>query len=205
MKKSRRALVFTVPQGRELHYLKIKPHTGEHGDYVGRRWAPFFHAYGYYLPREGNRNPEELDTSLKRKSKHALEHALYENLVMLPLGVNAVLFNMIGSVLWAESESYFAYWDGHVSFGSSHLTAHWIGYGLATLLIKKGLTIWTLPLLLWAIRTLIEFFFMWKNDGFKVTSANDGMSDFRTDHLAHMGGIVAGVLTAWVTRKKRLY
>ena len=198
MKKSRRALVFNVPKGRETHYSKIK------GEYLGRRWAPFFHAYGYYLPREGDRNPKNVDLSLKRRSKHALERVLYRNLVMLPLGVNAVLFNMIGSVLWAESESYFAYWDGHVSFGSSHLTAHWAGYGLATLWIKKGLTIWTLPLLLWALELFIEFFFMWKNDGFKIASDFDDMSAFRTDHLAHMGGIVAGGITALLTKNKRL-
>ena len=133
-----------------------------------------------------------------------MKYVLYENLVMLPLGVNAVLFNMIGSVLWAESESYFAYWDGHVSFGSSHMAGHWIGYGLATLMLKKGLSFWTLPLLLWAVKVLYDFVGMWRHDDYHVTS-KDTTSDFRTDHLAHMGGVVAGALTAWVTRKKRLY
>ena len=195
---SRRALIFNVAPGKELHYRKIK------GGYVGKRWAPLFHAYGYYLPRATEEHPDAVDKRLTFFSEEALKQVLYQNLIMLPLGVNAVLFNMIGSVLWAESESYFAYWDGYVSFGSSHLTAHWIGYGLATLLIKKGLTIWTLPLLLWAVKILYEFFTAWKHDGYHVTSDKSNRGHFRTDHLAHMGGVVAGALSAWVTRKKRI-
>ena len=194
---SRRALVFNVPPGREVHYSKIK------GEYIGKLYAPLFHAYGYYLPLDGEEDPVGTDKHLKEISKEGLRLVLYENLLLLPLGVNAVLFNIIGSVLWAESESYFAYWDGHVSFGSSHMTGHWIGYSFATLMLKKGLSFWTLPLLLFAVKHFFDFFSLWKHDGFKVTG--ELVSDFRTDHLAHMGGVVAGALTAWVTRKKRLY
>ena len=196
---SRRALIFNVAPGRETHYSKIK------GEYIGRRWAPLFHAYGYYLPRANVEDPEYVDKLLTVLSKEALKLAILQNIVMLPLGVNAVLINMLGSVIWAESESLFAYWDGYVSFGSSHLTAHWIGYGLATLLIKKGLSIWTLPLLILSVKALYEFGTAWKHDGYRVTSDRpSGMLPFRTDHLAHIGGVVAGALSAWVTRKKRL-
>ena len=201
MKTNRRALVFTVPQGRELHYLKFK------GEYLGRRWAPFFHAYGYYLPTVNVLSDRDgVDRDLKRQSADNLINNGIEHLLLwLALGGNRALIGLIGGILWAEMESAFAYWDGHVTFGSSHVTAHFIGYGIVSMMMQKRLTIWMLPFVTFNVLNLKFFIEKWWQDGFAVVSkVNAPGIQHRTDHLAHIGGLVAGGITALVTKNKRL-
>ena len=200
MKRNRRALVFTVPQGRELHYLAF------HGEYLGRRWAPFFHAYGYYLPKINVPISDEdhVDHVLKEQSKSALKtNGKLLILLLLALGRNRALIGLIGGILWAEMESGFAYWDGHVTFGSSHVISHSCGYGIVSMMLQKKLTIWMLPFLIYSVPLFYEFVGWWKRDGFGVVGSARGYQH-RTDHLAHIGGIVAGGITALLTKNKRL-
>ena len=202
MKTNRRALVFTVPQGRELHYLKFK------GEYLGRRWAPFFHAYGYYLPTSNV--PSSLQDYINKKLKEQSLDSLRATgiqlmLLWLALGGNRALIGLIGGILFAEMESYFAYWDGHVTFGSSHVMAHSIGYGLVSMMLQKKLTMWMLPFLIFTTPTFYNFVTMWAADDFKVVSKGYvALTWHRVDHLAHIGGIVAGAITALLTKNKRL-
>jgi hypothetical protein len=198
---TRRALIFNVPKGPETHYSKIK------GKPLGEVWAPLYHAYSYYMPRDAFPSPDvqvAVDDALKWASRQGLELAALQNLIMLPLGGNAVLKNMIGSVVFAEAESVFATWDGHVTFGSSHATAHWIGYSLTTVL-QQGFSLWTVPCVLWALTQGLDFFVQWEDAGFRAVSDLDKWIPFRTDHVAHIGGIIAGVVTALATRNKTLY
>ena len=83
------------------------------------------------------------------------------------------------------------------------MMAHFCGYSLATILLKRKLSIsiWSLPMVVMAVDIFVEFFGAWRQDGFAVCSpVNRMFVNHRVDHFAHMGGIVAGVLTAWLTR-----
>ena len=198
MKKGRRALVFSVPKGLEEHYSKIN------GKYVGRIWAPFFHAYGYYLPTINVplSDQDRVDNELKEQSLEQLRaNGIQLMLLWLALGGNRALIGLIGGILFAEMESYFAYWDGHVTFGSSHVMAHSIGYGLVSMMLQKKLTIWMLPFLIFTTPIFYNFVTMWAADDFKVVG--EGRLH-RVDHLAHIGGMVAGAITALLTKNKRL-
>ena len=126
----RRRLVFTIPKDVETHYSEIK------GEYIGKIWNPLYHAYSYYLPAESSHeNVRKSDNDeLTGKSIRNLKVAMASMILLSPMGTNAMLINVLGSVLWAESESIFAKWDGHVSFGSSHLMAHTWGFGIAAIL-----------------------------------------------------------------------
>ena len=216
MKKSRRALVFTVPKGLEEHYLNIKPRYAipqyglglegsKHGMYVGRIWAPFFHAYGYYLPTINVLDTDRVDNELKEQSLDSLRaNGIQLMLLWLALGGNRALIGLIGGILFAEMESYFAYWDGHVTFGSSHVIAHSIGYGLVSMMLQKKLTIWMLPFVIFTTPIFFGFVSWWARDNFNVVGEARGYPH-RIDHLAHIGGMVAGAITALLTKNKRLF
>jgi hypothetical protein len=202
----RRALIFDVPPGRELHYSKI------HGEYLGTRWAPLFHAYGYYLPITnvpfGERS--QVHDVLERNSKFVALETFLVHPTLLYLAfkdLNPVLFGLIGGVVWAEVESYFAYWDGHVTFGSSHVTAHLAGYGLTKILMKrfKGFSWWMILYIAYCLFIVFTFARQWGHDGFAVTGEeNNPDYPHRIDHLAHIGGLLAGAFTAWLTSGRRL-
>jgi len=202
MKKSRRALVFSVPKGLEEHYSKIN------GKYVGTIWAPFFHAYGYYLPTINvpSSHQDHINKKLKEQSLDSLRATgIQLMLLWLALGGNRALIGLIGGILFAEMESYFAYWDGHVTFGSSHVMAHSIGYGLVSMMLQKKLTMWMLPFVIFSTPTFYNFVTMWAADDFNVVSKGSvGDIWHRIDHVAHIGGIVAGAITALLTKNKRL-
>ena len=200
MKKGSRALVFSVPKGLEEHYSKIN------GKYVGRIWAPFFHAYGYYLPTINIplSDQDRVDNELKEQSLEQLRaNGIQLMLLWLALGGNRALIGLIGGILFAEMESYFAYWDGHVTFGSSHVIAHSIGYGLVSMMLQKKLTVWMLPFVIFTTPIFFGFVSWWARDNFNVVGEARGYPH-RIDHLAHIGGIVAGAITALLTKNKRL-
>ena len=119
---TRRALIFTVPKGKEIHYSKIQ------GPIIGSVWAPLYHSYGYYMPANTSRDPDGENTTLKLNSKLGLGSALLTVLTCAAFGVKPLIRAAVGGVLWAESESAFATWDGHVTFGSSHVSAHAGGF-----------------------------------------------------------------------------
>ena len=67
---TRRALIFTVPKGKEIHYSKIQ------GPIIGSVWAPLYHSYSYYMPANTSRDPDGENTTLKLNSKLGLGSAL---------------------------------------------------------------------------------------------------------------------------------
>ena len=101
---TRRALIFTVPKGKEIHYSKIQ------GPIIGSVWAPLYHSYSYYMPANTSRDPDGDDAILKRNSKLALGSALLTLLSCAAFGVKPLIRAAVGGVLWAESESAFATW-----------------------------------------------------------------------------------------------
>ena len=132
-------------------------------------------------------------------------------ILLSPMGTNAMLINVLGSVLWAESESIFAKWDGHVSFGSSHLMAHTWGFGIAAILKM----LWNLKRFRWWLLSLVPFALAslggiggfvkwWAEDGFGVVSDVRPFGLHRTDHMAHMGGIVVGVVNGLLNSNRKL-
>ena len=200
----RRRLIFDVPPGHELHYSKIPPNTG----YLGSRWAPLFHAYGYYIPTANVTVDRQAGVNhlLIENSKSGLLIAAVLNLFLwLGLDANSALISVTGGLLWAELESAFAYWDGHVTFGSSQVSAFATGYGLTSIFMKKRFSWWNLPFIALAAPTLYVFLRDWAKDGFAVVSKETYCcTPHRIDHLAHIGGMVAGLTTAWLTKNKRL-
>ena len=193
---TRRALIFTVPKGKEVHYSKIK------GPIIGSVWAPLYHSYSYYVPANTSSNPDGDDAILKRNSKLALGSALLTVLTCAAFGVKPLIRAAVGGVLWAESESAFATWDGHVTFGSSHVSAHAGGffvwsairellkgkYSTSRLLVLAALSVFSLP----EILVNVDW---WAGDGFRPVGSFD---IHRVDHVAHIGGILTGFLNAYL-------
>ena len=188
---------------------------------MGKVWAPLFHAYSYYLPKAPI--PAQLvprvDDQLTTASIENLQHALLNMALLAPLGTNRVIFNILGGLLFAEAESAFALWDGHVSFGSSHTMGHTWGFGLVSIIIKiwkssvlknKLPLILLIPFIGFAFSGIDFFLWNWRKDGFHVTQQGEFKPDYefgdlhRIDNLAHIGGIVAGAITAVLTSKTNI-
>ena len=192
----RRKLIFNVPKGRETPYFKIK------GTPLGKVWAPLFHGYGYYLPPSGNPGADaRVDKRLAKESAENLQYAAINMLLVLPLGMWPFLYNVLGALLWTEGESLFAYWDGHVTFGSSHTMGHTWGFAIVSvvrLALKGRFRHWMLlllPLLYNTVNGVRNFLRMWSEGDYGPVS--DSMGDHRVDNVAHIGGLVAGAFTAW--------
>ena len=96
-----RRLIFTVPSGDETHYWKIK---GGKEETVGKVWAPLFHAYSYYLPKDKvpQRLWKRVDDNLTAASIGNLKHALMNMMFLAPMGPNRMIMNLLGSVGFAE-------------------------------------------------------------------------------------------------------
>jgi hypothetical protein len=210
---ARRALIFTVPKGREVHYSKIQ------GPIIGSVWAPLYHSYGYYMPANTSRDPDGENTSLKFYSKLGLTNSFVTVLSCAVFGVKPLIRAGVGGILWSEFESAFATWDGHVTFGSSQLGSHAIGfyvwsairellkgkYSTGRLLLLLGLSVFSIP-------GFYEMVSAWAGDGFDPVSPlvrtefemktnygyedNGGFHIHRVDHVAHIGGILTGFLNA---------
>ena len=203
----RRRLVFTIPKDVETHYSEIK------GEYIGKIWNPLYHAYSYYLPAESSHeNVRKHDNDeLTGKSIRNLKVAMASMILLSPMGTNAMLINVLGSILWAESESIFAKWDGHVSFGSSHLMAHTWGFGIAAILKM----LWNLKRFRWWLLSLVPFALAslggvggfvkwWGEDGFGVVSDVRPFGLHRTDHMAHIGGLIVGFANGFLNSNRSL-
>ena len=192
----RRALIFTVPKGKEVHYSKIQ------GPIIGYVWAPLYHSYGYYMPLATSPDPVGENATLKQNSKLGLGSALLTVLSCAAFGVKPLIRAAVGGVLWAESESAFATWDGHVTFGSSHVSAHAGGffvwsairelikgkYSTSRLVLLAALSIFSVPEIVFQID-------MWAGDGFGPVGS---FHIHRVDHVAHIGGILTGFLNAYL-------
>ena len=203
----RRRLVFTIPPGIERHYSDIK------GEHLGKIWNPLYHSYSYYLPAENVAEPNRKDTNddLTSNSIRNLKIAMASMLLLSPLGTNVMLINALGSILWAESESIFAKWDGHVTFGSSHLMAHTWGFGIAAILKvlwnQKKFRWWLLSLIpfsMGALGGVGGFLKWWGDDGFRIVSKEQEFRLHRTDHIAHIGGILVGLVNGLLNSNRSL-
>ena len=197
----RRRLVFNIPPGPETHYSDIK------GEILGRVWAPLYHGYGYYLPK--NKFPPEnapaIDAFLKLLSKDGGKHAVKTMLATLVFGVKPFLQNLSGAIAWAEGESIFASWDGHVTFGSSQVVAHATGFlsvALIQELIKNpfGWRSLLMIALFWFLevpKTVKDWVKVWKNlSNYAAVSPTLPGVPMRIDNVAHIGGLVTGALNA---------
>ena len=194
---TRRALVFTVPKRNEVHYSKIQ------GPILGRVWAPLYHAYGYYMPSVSSTDPVNDDITLKRNSILNLRDSFITILSCAAFGIKPLIQVAIGAVMWAEFESAFATWDGHVTFGSSHLGAHAMGFYIwsaVRILLKGKFTTARLPFFLlvaglsyFSVPAFFEFVGQWIRDDFSPVGE---FHLHRMDHVAHIGGILTGFLNA---------
>ena len=187
----RRRLLFNIPKGREKPYWEIPEEY-----LVGRVWAPIYHGYGYYMDSRGFQDPETMDQFLKKQSRIALaDTTLHHALTYLAWGPRSALKLVGTSVLFAELESYWAvHQEKAVSFGSSHTSAAATGYNLTRWVLAKRKTIWQHIAALYSLLPLSLFVLMWVHDGFGVTGSV--RKYHRVDHVAHIGGVVVGALSA---------
>jgi hypothetical protein len=200
----RRRLIFNVPPGKEQHYSKID------GRILGSVWAPIYHSYGYYMaatafpPGDG----DDVDMRLKRNSWDGLKGTFFSLLPNILFGWPAFWRSIVGSLIWAESESLFATWDGHVTFGTSHVTAHLAGFYLysairslfsSTHILGKIFVVLLGYFTVWDVIT--DYVGAWMRDDFAPVSKYEHGDRVRTlghriDHVAHIGGILTGMINA---------
>ena len=203
----RRKLLFDIPKGPEVPYWKIK------GRIIGEVWAPIYHAYSYYMPAKHFRDKGDsddridvIDRGMKRHSRDSLQFCAYLSLPWLLVGWKPFLKLLVGGIAWSELESMFSYWDSNgdvVSFGSSHFMFYAIGYLYGQMWVRRKKKYDTQMLVMFAASaflaydTLYPAFFQWKEAGYKATDSLESLDDiyanhFRTDHVAHVGGFLAG-------------
>ena len=202
----RRRLLFNVPPGKEQHYSKIQ------GRILGSVWAPIYHSYGYYMPANafppGER--DDLDKMLTRNSWDGVKFVVIQVLPNILFGWPAVWRSVVGGLIWAESESLFATWDGHVTFGSSHVAAHLSGFYLysaisflfsSTHIINKIIVV-LVGYFASSFEILQDFLGAWYRDDFGAVSKYElgdkkGSLGHRIDNVAHIGGILTGMINAY--------
>ncbi len=199
---TRRRLVFNVPKGKERHYSKIPA-----DEILGSVTAPLYHSYSYYMPSD------QFDASQRKEVDEKLKLQTWINyksigMLMLPVllfGWTSVWRCLVGGVVWAESESMFASWDGAVTFGPSHVSAHVAGFSLVSLirlLYNKRASISAKALVVglgfavgsWDV--VWHFLKEWAiHDNF--SPVGDWHLIHRVDNVAHVGGILTGMLNAY--------
>ena len=203
----RRKLLFDIPKGPEVPYWKIK------GRILGEVWAPFYHAYSYYMPAKHFRDKGQrdefidiIDRNMKKHSRNSLQFCAYLSLPWLLVGVRPFLKLLAGGIVWSELESMFSYWDSNgdvVSFGSSHFMFYAIGYLYGQIWVRRKKKYDTQMLFMFAgaaflgYDTVYPAFFRWKEAGYKAVDPLPSLDEFqadnfRTDHVAHVGGFLAG-------------
>ena len=206
----RRRLVFDVPKGKETHYSKIR------GRILGPVWAPIYHAYSYYLP--ASKFPSyscarllSIDQELQVDSEHNLRDNIFPILFVGIFGWTPLWRSIVGGIVWAESESLFATWDGHVTFGSSHVYAHIAGFTVImvvrTIFMKTSILSKLLVLAIsypaWG--ALFNLTKEWAEDGFRPVSLLKEGYTFRVDHVAHIGGLLTGAINAYFTKSNLIF
>jgi hypothetical protein len=200
----RRRLIFNVPPGNEQHYSRIQ------GRILGSVWAPIYHGYGYYMPASvfPPREHADVNSRLTDASWNNLKSVFISMLPMILFGWPALWRSVVGGLIWAESESLFATWDGHLSFGSSHVGAHLSGFYLySTIRTLFSSTDWFYKIFV----VLVGYFVAWDHiqdmvgawirDDFGPVSKyvhgdRKGPLGHRVDHVAHIGGLVTGMINA---------
>ena len=191
----RRELLFNVPPGNERPYWLI---PSEH--LVGRVYAPLYHGYGYYMDARvfTPDSKQHIDEKLTRQTYGGLLDSAILHALSLLWGQRSALKLVGTSVLFAELESYFAVnVENSVSFGSSHLSATAQGYILAKWLQSKKRSMWQDLAMLYALALSGYMGYLWAQDGFAATGEIRKSLVHRVDHVAHIGGLLTGVLSAY--------
>jgi hypothetical protein len=190
----RRRLIFNVPAGKEQHYSKIK------GSIAGRVWAPLYHGYGYYLP--ASLADKWDDARMKQASINNAIKAAVLVATNAAFGWKSMAKAGVGGIVWAEAESIFATWDGHVTFGTSHIMGHAAGFFLVNaireMLARKSSWkrisfIAVLGYL--SVDIVYDFVKVWARGGFSPVSGSK--LPHRVDNVAHIGGLLTGALNGY--------
>jgi hypothetical protein len=200
----RRRLVFEVPKGKEQHYSEIPK-----GHLLGSVNAPLFHSYSYYMPAAAFAPSlhKEVDEKLKLQTWINYKQNALLMLPILLFGWTSVWRSIVGGVAWAEAESMFASWDGHVTFGSSHVSGHLVGFTLykfiRLIFSSKGsiafkTLIGVLGLLVGTWKTAYRFYHIWAAHS-NFGAVGDVGLIHRVDNVAHIGGILTGMINAHYT------
>ena len=201
----RRRLVFDVPKGKEQHYSEIPK-----GHLLGSVNAPLFHSYSYYMPAAAFAPSlhKEVDEKLKLQTWVNYKQNALLMLPILLFGWKSVWRSIVGGLVWAESESAFASWDGHVTFGSSHISGHLVGFTLYSAIrllfnnkasMPFKMLIGVLGLVTGSWQTAYFFLSQWAgHDNF--SAVGDWGFIHRVDNVAHVGGILTGMLNAFFVK-----
>jgi hypothetical protein len=202
---TRRRLVFDVPKGKEQHYSEIPAN-----EILGSVTAPLYHSYSYYMPSKAFPPSQwrEVDEKLKLQTWINYKQVALLMLPILLFGWTSVWRSLVGGVAWAEAESMFATWDGHVTFGPSHVSGHLVGFTMykfiRLIFSSKGSMAFkfltgVLGLLAGTWQTAYRFYHIWA-DHSNFGAVGDPGLIHRVDNVAHIGGILTGMLNAHYTQ-----
>ena len=190
----RRKLLFNIPPGLERPYWQIPQEY-----MLGQVWAPLYHGYGYYMDaRAFVPDPVSLQDIHAKLTEQAysglLTTAIFHGL-SLAWGTRSSLKLAGTSVLFTELESYWATnVEKSVTFGSSHSVATAVGHILTKYLLTKKRSWFQAIAALIALYQAGEFAWWWQSDSFQAVGHG---SVHRIDHVAHIGGMLVGALSAY--------
>ena len=195
----RRKLLFNIPPGNEKPYWQIPPQF-----LLGKVWAPIYHGYGYYIdgrtivPSAGV-TVQSVHNQLTTQAQVGLAETTLIHALSLAWGTKSALKLAATSVLFSEFESYWAvHMEDSVSFGSSHSLATATGHILMNFLLTKKPTVFQYITVIAATLQLGQFSFLWFKDGFMPVGATGKLNPYhRVDHVAHIGGMLTGALSAY--------
>ena len=195
----RRKLLFNIPPGNERPYWQIPPQY-----LLGKVWAPIYHGYGYYMdgrmiqPSFGV-TAQSVHNKLATQAQLGLAETTIFHLMALAWGYKSALKLAATSVLFSEFESYWAvHMEDSVSFGSSHSLATATGHILMSFFLTKKPTVFQIITVIAATFNFGTFGYMWFQDGLKAVGPTGKVNPYhRVDHVAHIGGMLAGALSSY--------
>ena len=193
----RRKLIFNIPPGNERPYWQIPPQY-----LLGKVWAPIYHGYGYYMdgrliqPSVGV-TAQSVDKKLTLQAQLGLLETVLRHALSFAWGTKSALKLAATSVLWSEFESYWAvHMENAVSFGTSHSVATATGHALTKFSLTKNRTTFQWIAMIVALLQLGMFGTWWIKDGLQPVGPG-GKRPHRVDHVAHIGGMLVGALSAF--------
>ena len=192
----RRKLIFNIPRGAERPYWQIPDQF-----LLGKVWAPIYHGYGYYIDgrliqRTHGVTAQSVHNQLSLQAQYGLAESALIHALSFAWGTKSALKLAATSVLFSELESYWAvHMENAVSFGSSHSIATAAGHILTKFMqTKKPTWLQILAVIIAAFESGTYLLF-WAKDGFKAVGELGKIH--RVDHVAHIGGMITGALSAY--------
>ena len=192
----RRKLLFNIPPGAEKPYWRIPKRY-----LLGRVYAPLYHGYGYYMDgREISPGigvtAQSVHNKLATQAQLGLAETTIFHLMALAWGYKSALKLAATSVLFSELESYWAvHMENAVRFGSSHSIATAAGHILLKFMLTKKPTWLQIFAAVVASFQFGTFGYLWIKHGFKAVGPAGKIH--RMDHVAHIGGMLTGALSAY--------